>query len=131
MAKKNASLRKMDYSVIPAVIYSIPEVAMVGTVPEDLKDVKVVKVPFDVNLRANIEDNKDGFIKLWIKDNRLIAAQATGYNVSEIFQEFSNMIALKTDIRDVSEIIHAHPTYSEIARSGLDYALGKAVDFHL
>jgi dihydrolipoamide dehydrogenase len=131
MATKNAPLRKMDYSVIPAVIYSIPEVAMVGTVPEDLKDVKVVKVPFEVNLRANIEDNKDGFIKLWIKDNRLIAAQATGYNVSEIFQEFSNMIALKTDIRDVSEIIHAHPTYSEIARSGLDYALGKAVDFHL
>ena len=130
-AKKNAPLRKMDYSVIPAVIYSIPEVAMVGTVPEDLKDVKVVKVPFDVNLRANIEDHKDGFIKLWIKDNHLVAAQATGYTVSEIFQEFSNMIALKTDIRDVSEIIHAHPTYSEIARSGLDYALGKAVDFHL
>jgi dihydrolipoamide dehydrogenase len=130
MSKKNAPLRKMDYSVIPAVIYSIPEVAMVGTVPEDLKDVKVVKVPFAVNLRANIEDNKDGFIKLWIKDNRLLAAQATGYNVSEIFQEFANMIALKTDIREVSEIIHAHPTYSEIARSGLDFALGKAVDFH-
>jgi len=131
MGKNNASLRKMDYSVIPAVIYSIPEVAMVGTVPEDLKSVKVVKVPFAINLRANIEDKKDGFIKLWIKENQLIAAQAIGHNVSEIFQEFSNMIALRTDIRDVSEIIHAHPTYSEIARSGFDYALGKAVDFHL
>ena len=41
------------------------------------------------------------------------------------------MIALKTDIREVSEIIHAHPTYSEIIRSALDYALDRAVDFYL
>ena len=131
MVNNGNDLRKMDYSVIPAVIYSIPEVVMVGTVPANDPVVKIVKVPFSTNLRANIEDNTQGFVKLWIKENRLVAAQATGYNVSEIFQEFANMIALKSDIRDVAEIIHAHPTYSEIARSSLDYALGKAVDFHL
>jgi pyruvate/2-oxoglutarate dehydrogenase complex dihydrolipoamide dehydrogenase (E3) component len=46
-------------------------------------------------------------------------------------QEFVNMIALKTPIHDVAEVIHAHPTYSEITRSTLEYALGKAVDFYL
>jgi len=125
------NLRKMDYSVIPAVIYSIPEIVGVGTVPEDLTGVQVVKVPFAVNLRAGIEDYPDGFIKLWLQNNKILASQAIGQNVSEIMQEVANMIALKTDIHDVSEIIHAHPTYSEIIRSALDYALEKAVDFYL
>jgi len=128
---KKDKLREMDYSVIPAVIYSLPEIVGVGQVPDDLTSVQIVKVPFAVNLRAGIEDYTDGFIKMWLKDNLVLAAQAVGHNVSEIMQEVANMIALKTDIRQVSEIIHAHPTYAEHIRSTLDYALGKVVDFYL
>jgi dihydrolipoamide dehydrogenase len=130
MAGKN-DLRKMDYSVIPAVIYSIPEVAIVGTIPTDEKGVTVVKVPFAVNLRATIEDYQDGFIKLWISEGKLLAAQAIGHTVSEIIQEFANMIALGTPIDEVAKIIHAHPSYAEIARLAFSHALGKAVDFYL
>lgn len=125
------NLRSMDYSVIPAIVYSIPEIGMVGTIPTNLADVKIVKIPFAINLRANIEEKNDGFVKLWIKKDKLVAAQAIGYNVSEIFQEYANMIALGSNVEDVARIIHAHPTYSEIARSAIDYALGKAVDFYL
>ena len=39
------------------------------------------------------------------------------------------MIALQTPLPDVADIIHAHPTYSEITRSVLEYALGRATDF--
>ncbi len=131
MARPGAALRKMDYAVIPAVVYSIPEVAMVGAVPADLDGVQVVRVPFTVNLRANIEQHNEGFVKLWIKERRLLAAQAIGHNVSEIFQEYANMIALKSDIEAVADVIHIHPSYAEIARSALDQALGKAVDFYL
>jgi dihydrolipoamide dehydrogenase len=131
MKKAGEPLRKMDYDVIPAVIYTMPEIVGVGTVPQDLNGVKVVKVPFAINLRAGIEDYPDGFVKMWIKDNKILASQAIGHNVSEIMQEVANMIALKTDIEKVSEIIHAHPTFAEIIRSTLDYALDKAVDFYL
>jgi dihydrolipoamide dehydrogenase len=131
MGEGNESLRKMDYSVIPAVIYSLPEIVGVGIVPIELSGVKVVKVPFSVNLRAGIEDYPDGFIKMWLKENTILASQTIGHNVSEIMQEVANMIALKTDIREVSEIIHAHPTYAEIIRSTLDLALDKAVDFYI
>jgi dihydrolipoamide dehydrogenase len=123
--------REMDYDVIPAVVYSLPEIISIGTVPEDLADVKIVKVPFAVNLRANIEEHTDGFIKLWIRDNRLVAAQAIGFMVSEIQQELTNMIALGTDIDDITQIVHAHPTYNEIIRSALEYAEEKAVDFYI
>lgn len=124
-------LREMDYDVIPAVVYSIPEIVSVGKVPADLSGVSEYKVPFNINLRARIEAFEDGFIKIWVKEGRLIAAQAIGYNVSELMQEFANMIALKTPVESVAEVIHAHPTYSEICRSVLEYALGKNVDFFI
>lgn len=131
MAQNGVPMRAMDYTVIPAVIYSQPEIVGVGSVPADLSGVDVVKVPFSINLRAGIEDYQDGFIKLWIRERKLLAAQAIGQNVSEIMQEAANMIALKTDIADVAEIIHAHPTYAEIIRSALDHAMNKAVDFYI
>jgi dihydrolipoyl dehydrogenase len=131
MQPPGAALRRMDYDVIPAVVYSIPEVVSVGRVPADLSGVSAFKVPFAVNLRARIEAYEQGFVKIWVKDGLLVAAQAVGHNVSEIIQEYANMIALKTPIEHVAEVIHAHPTYSEISRSTLEYALGKAVDFAL
>ena len=131
MAAPGAALRAMDYSVIPAVIYSFPEIVGVGSVPTDLAGVQIIKVPFSANLRAGIEDYREGFLKLWIRDQRILAAQTIGHNVSEIMQEIANMIALKTEISQVAEIIHAHPTYAEIIHSALDAALGKAVDFYL
>ncbi len=122
-------MREMDYEVIPAVVYSIPEIVSVGHVPSNLEGVGVYKVPFAVNLRAKIEDYTDGFIKVWIKDNRVLAAQAIGHGVSEMMQELANMIALRTPVDAVAEIIHAHPTYSEIVRSVLEYSRGQATDF--
>jgi len=123
--------RLMDYSVIPAIVYSMPEIFSIGQVPEDLSEVQVVKVPFIDNLRANIEEHTDGFLKLWIRDHKVIAAQAIGFMVSEIQQELANMIALGTDIDDITKIVHAHPTYNEIIKSALEYAEGKAVDFYI
>jgi dihydrolipoamide dehydrogenase len=123
--------RLMDYSVIPAIVYSMPEIFSIGQVPQDLSKVQVVKVPFIDNLRANIEEHTDGFLKLWIRDHKVVAAQAIGYMVSEIQQELANMIALGTDIDDITKIVHAHPTYNEIIKSALEYAEGKAVDFYI
>jgi dihydrolipoamide dehydrogenase len=123
-------LRRMDYEVIPAVVYSIPEVLSAGHVPTDLTGVTTYQVPFTANLRARIEAFEEGFVKIWVRDGCLLAVQAIGHNVSEIMQELSNAIALRTPIVHIAEIIHAHPTYSEISRSILEYALGKPVDFY-
>ena len=128
MAQPGSPLRAMDYSVIPAVVYSIPEVAAVGAVPSELEGVGVFKVPFSTNLRARIEGYEEGFVKIWVKDGVVVAAQALGYNVSEMIQELANMIALRTPLNDVATIIHAHPTYSEITRTVLELALGKAIE---
>jgi dihydrolipoamide dehydrogenase len=129
MKGSGESLRRMDYDVIPAVVYSIPEIVSVGQVSGDLAGVETYRVPFSINLRARIEGYEEGFIKIWVRDGILLAAQAIGHNTSEIMQELANMIALRTPLHQVAETIHAHPTYSEITRSILEYALGKPVDF--
>lgn len=86
--------------------------------------------PFSANLRARIEAYDEGFVKIWVKDGKLLAAQALGYNVSEMIQGLANMVALGTPLNDVATIIHAHPTNSEITRTVLELALGKAIEIH-
>jgi dihydrolipoamide dehydrogenase len=131
MREEDEDPRLMDYNVIPAIVYSMPEIFSIGVVPDDISDVRVVKVPFLVNLRANIEEHTEGFIKMWVRDQKVIAAQAIGYMVSEIQQELANMIALGTDIDQIARVVHAHPTYNEIIKSAIEYAEEKAVDFYL
>lgn len=123
--------KTMDYSVVPAVVYTLPEVATVGSVPADLTNIKVVKFPFSANLRASIEEHTTGFVKMWIDElsGTLIATQLIGEYAGEIVQAYANLIALKTTLEDVSRIIHAHPTYSEVVRNSIEFALGRAIEW--
>jgi dihydrolipoamide dehydrogenase len=130
MALSEYGYRRMEYDVIPAVVYSIPEIVSVGHVPLDLTGVGVYKVPFAANLRASIEGYKEGFLKVWIRNQRVLAAQAIGHGVSEMMQELANMIALGTPAGAVADIIHAHPTYSEIIRTALEFSRGQATDYY-
>ena len=119
----------MDYSVIPAVVYTLPEIACVGTVPENLKGIDVVSIPMSTNLRATIDNATEGFLKIWLKGKKLLAAQMIGHNVSEFIQELSIAIALNISVNKLSAIIHAHPTLSEINKTAFDAALGQATDY--
>jgi dihydrolipoamide dehydrogenase len=128
--KKESDFREMNYDVIPTVVYTLPEIAAAGVVPQDKSGVKSFSVPFKANLRANIEEYNEGFVKIWVKDDKLVAVQSLGFYVSEIIQELANMIELGTPIEKVANIIHAHPTYAEISRTVLEHALGRAIEYH-
>lgn len=123
--------RTMEYDVIPAVVYTLPEVALVGQFPSESEFVQVVKFPFTANLRANIEGHNQGFVKLWIDkaQGTLLGAQIVGEYAGEIIQTYANIVATKTPIAEMANIIHAHPTYNEVVRNSLQYALGKAIEY--
>lgn len=125
--------RKMRYDVIPAVIYTIPEGATVGFTPHsEPPGIRNVRYPFTANLRSVIDGNVDGFAKLWIdeKANKLVGAQVVHEYAGEIIQAYANMIELGLDLNVVANTIHAHPTFNEIVRNSLEYALGRAVEYH-
>jgi len=123
--------REMSYDVIPAVVYTLPEVSLVGQFPAESEFVQVVKFPFSANLRANIEGHNGGFVKLWIDkaEGTLLGAQLVGEYAGEIIQTYANIVATKTPIAEMAGIIHAHPTYNEIVRNSLQHALGKAIEY--
>ena len=58
----------VNYDVIPAVIYTSPEVAMIGKTEEQLKKenikYKVGKFPFLANSRAKVNNETEGFVKI-------------------------------------------------------------------
>lgn len=122
--------REMSYDIIPAVVYTLPEVATVGTIPQDTEGVRVIKFPFSSNLRANIEGHNSGFVKLWISaENKLLAVQMLGDYAGEIIQAYADIIAMKADISEIANTIHAHPTYNEVVRNSLEFALGRAIEY--
>ncbi|MFW5751530.1 MAG: dihydrolipoyl dehydrogenase family protein, partial [Planctomycetota bacterium] len=118
--------RAMDYRVVPTVVYTLPEIVALGD-PGDEPGLRCVRLPFTNDMRAQIEDRTAGVLKLWLRADRLVAAQAIGHNVSEFAQELALMIAHRLPIADVAEIIHPHPSYCESIRVALRMDLGTRI----
>ena len=129
--ENNSEMETIDYSVVPAVVYTLPEISMVGTIPKEMGDkFRAVKLGFENNLRAEIEGNEMGFIKIWIENalGTIVAAQVVGYAASEMVQTLSNIIKFKTTVGEIAGEIHAHPTYSEIIKTVCEVAIGRAIE---
>ena len=60
--------RTMDYSVVPACVFSIPECASVGLTENEAREkgfhVKVSKFPFSANGKALSMGETDGLVKI-------------------------------------------------------------------
>ncbi|MEM0952072.1 MAG: dihydrolipoyl dehydrogenase [Cyanobacteria bacterium P01_H01_bin.74] len=113
--------------VMPAVIFSDPEIAFVGLSEKAAKAygyaVKVGKFPFAANGRAlTLPMSKDtagkehtGMVKLITdaKSNAILGAQCIGADVSEIISEITLAIEMSATADDLALTVHAHPTLSE------------------
>ncbi len=120
-------------SVVPAVIYTDPEVAWVGLGEEEAgeKGHKVVTgtFPFKASGRAMSLDATDGFVKA-VADadtKQLLGVVAVGRGVSEFIGEATLALEMGAFLEDVALTIHPHPTMSEALQEAIEAALGQAV----
>jgi dihydrolipoamide dehydrogenase len=120
-------------SVIPAVIYTDPEVAWVGLgeVEATAEGYNVVtgSFPFKASGRAMSLDSTDGFVKA-IADadtKQLLGVIAVGRGVSEFIGEATLALEMGAFLEDVALTIHPHPTMSEALQEAIEGALGQAV----
>lgn len=85
----------VNYSVIPSVVYTHPEVAWVGKNEEELKaegiKYKVGNFPFSANSRAKTNDDKEGFVKFLTEaeTDRILGVQILG---SYCFHQFAIVV---------------------------------------
>jgi len=112
----------VNYSVIPGVIYTHPEVASVGKTEEELKDAghayKVGKFSFMGNGRAKANFAADGFVKILAdkETDRILGAHIIGPMAGDLIHEICVAMEFGASAEDLALTCHAHPTYSEAVR---------------
>jgi len=109
----------VNYDVIPAVIYTSPEVAAVGKTEEQLKKEKIkYKVgifPFLANSRARVNNEAEGFVKIIAdeKSDKVLGAHMIGSHVGTMIAEVALAMEFGASSEDIARTCHAHPTYTE------------------
>jgi dihydrolipoamide dehydrogenase len=112
----------VNYDIIPSVIYTFPEVAVVGKTEEELKAAgvayKVGKFPFTANSRAKINHETEGFVKVLAdaRTDRVLGVHMIGPDVSEMIGEYCVAMEFAAASEDVARTCHPHPTRSEALR---------------
>ncbi|MDC1280018.1 dihydrolipoyl dehydrogenase [Pelagibacteraceae bacterium] len=109
----------VNYDLIPGVVYTNPEVAVIGKTEEQLKDLnikyKVGKFTFMANSRAKAIDEAEGFVKILAdeKTDRVLGAHLIGPHAGELIGEIGIAMEFGASAEDIARTCHAHPTFSE------------------
>jgi dihydrolipoamide dehydrogenase len=112
----------VNYGVIPAVVYTSPEVASIGRTEEELKAdgiaYKVGKFPFTANGRARAMLHTEGFVKVLAdKDtDRVLGVHILGHSAGDLIHEGAILMEFGGSAEDLARTSHAHPTLSEAVR---------------
>jgi dihydrolipoamide dehydrogenase len=122
-----------DNVVVPAVIYTDPEVAWAGMTEQEARakgfEPKVGRFPFRASGRALTLNAPAGFVKT-VADaatGRVLGVTIVGRDAGELIAEAALAIELGAFLDDLSATIHPHPSLSEALLESVEAALGEAV----
>ena len=124
---------KLDYMTIPNVIYTTPELATVGLTEDEAKNLgfscKIGKAYFKGNPRAIACGNVDGLVKIVAdsKTDRLLGFHIFAVHASEMIGQGVLALAKKVSLKELGDLVFAHPTYSEAIKEAALQAEGKAI----
>lgn len=110
---------KMDYKVIPACIYTTPEVAGVGLTEklaiEKGYDVKVGRFNLLNSGKAVAIGATEGMVKIVAdkKYGEILGVHIVGNRATDIIAEACVAMKLEATVEELISTIHAHPTISE------------------
>jgi len=110
---------EVNYKVIPAVIYTAPEIAWVGLTEEQVKasgrEYKIGVVPFLADGRARAMEQAMGFTKIVAArdDDEILGVHIVGPLAGELIAEAVLAMEYSASSEDLQRTIHAHPTLSE------------------
>jgi dihydrolipoamide dehydrogenase len=118
-----------DNIVVPAVIFSDPEVAIAGSV-EETEEIKVTKFPLTALGRSIALDTTKGFVKIaYNSDNEVKGIEIVSDEASSMISEAALAIEMGAALEDIADTIHPHPTYSEAVQEAAEAALGRPIHF--
>ncbi|MCY4624470.1 MAG: dihydrolipoyl dehydrogenase [Chloroflexi bacterium] len=123
----------LDHGLMPRAVYCQPQVASFGMTEEAARDaglaVRVGKFPFRPNGKALGAADYEGFAKVVVEEGseRILGAHLVGPEVTELLGELSMTRLLEGTARELGEMVHAHPSLSEVVKEAALAAVGEAL----
>ena len=123
----NHILSKQDnirLEIMPSAIFTYPEAACVGKTEEQCKETginyTIRKGFYRSNGKALSMNETEGMIKILIgEDGLILGGHAYGSHSADLIQELSALMNRDTTLDEICDIIHIHPTLSEILQDTL------------
>ena len=109
----------MNYDVIPAIIYTHPEIASVGKTEDQLREQGIEYrkgvCPFGANGRARTLGEIDGRVKILAdrKTDRVLGVHIIGARAGDLIAEAAAAMEFGASSEDIARTCHAHPTMAE------------------
>ncbi len=110
----------IDFTAMPAAVFTNPEMAGVGPTEDQLKEQTdgnyiCRKAYYRANGKALAMDATDGLLKLLADaDGKIVACHVLGAHAADIVHEVTALIHSQATLDNLADIIHIHPTLSEI-----------------
>jgi dihydrolipoamide dehydrogenase len=120
--------------VIPAVVFTDPEVAWCGLTEGEAKqrgiEVKIAKFLWGASGRALTLDRPDGLTKLIIEPEteRILGVGIVGAGAGELIGEGVLAVEMGATARDIAEAVHPHPTLSETIMEAAEVFYGTSTN---
>jgi len=123
---------EMDYSAVPSIIFSSPEVASTGLKESDLKDrsdVVVSRFPLSANGRARTILESSGFVKVLAEHGtgRVLGMSIVSPSATDLIMEAVIAVKNGLTVEQLENSIHPHPTLSETVLGALEGIEGKSI----
>lgn len=121
-----------EHIVIPAVVYTDPEIAWCGLTESEAKEkgieIEVAKFPWGASGRALTLDRPDGLTKLIIEPEteRILGVGIVGTGAGELIAEGVLAVEMGATARDLADSVHPHPTLSETLMEAAESFYGTA-----
>jgi dihydrolipoamide dehydrogenase len=112
----------VNYDAIPNVVYTYPEIAIVGKSEEEIKAdgiaYNVGKFPFTANGRAKVNLTTDGFVKILAdaKTDRVLGVHLICADAGNMIAEAVLAMEFGASAEDIARTCHAHPTLPEAVK---------------
>ena len=123
----------VNHAVIPAVVYTQPEVATVGSTEQELQAAgvayKVGKFPFAGNSRAKANRSTEGFVKVLADaaTDRVLGVHIIGTMAGTMIAEATIAMEFGASSEDIAMTCHAHPTHAEALKEAAMAVTGKPI----
>ncbi|MCH9612419.1 MAG: Dihydrolipoyl dehydrogenase [Chlamydiia bacterium] len=125
----------LDESTVPAVIFTIPEMASVGLTHEQAIEaghkVNVGKFPMSALGKAKGAGHEEGFVEVIAEAStgEIVGCQIVGHHASDIIAEVALAKTNELTLDCIGHTIHAHPTMAESILEACNIAAGCPVHF--